>query len=143
MNSNKILIGGLLGGVTAFLMGFLIWGLALDGFMKSHSTAPAGLAKEELLMWAIALGSLALGFLFALIYGRWAGIKTLQTGALAGAAIGGLLGANADFMAYGMYNMTDMTMVIVDIVAYVVYGALIGAVVGWWMGRGSETVLAR
>ncbi|PSR13568.1 MAG: hypothetical protein DA408_08880 [Bacteroidetes bacterium] len=135
MNSNKILIGGLLGGVTAFLLGFLIWGLALDGFMKAHSMAPAGLAKEEPLMWSVALGSLAIGFLFSLIYGRWAGIKTIQTGATAGAVIGGLIGANSDFLAYGMYNMIDMTMVIVDIVAYVIYGALIGAVVGWWMGR--------
>jgi hypothetical protein len=138
MNTNKIIISGLVGGIAAFLIGFLIWGLALDSFMQAHNTAPAGAAREPMLMWAIIVGSLAYGLLYAVIYGRWANISTFRTGAIAGVLIGLLLAINYDFMSYAMMNMIDMTGLIVDILASGVYGALVGGVVGWMLGRGIE-----
>ena len=139
MNTNKILIAGVAGGIAAFLFGFLIWGLAMQGFMESHSLAPAGLEKEPMLMWAIIVGNLAFGFLYAIIYGRWAGIKTLKTGAVAGVVIGLLIGINYDFMTYAMMNVMDLTGVMVDIVVNAVYGGLVGGVVGWVLGMGKES----
>lgn len=139
MNTNKILIGGIAGGIAAFLFGFLIWGVAMQGFMESHSVAPKGLEREPMLMWAIIVGNLALGFLYSIIYGRWAGIKTLKTGAMAGIVIGLLIGINYDFMTYAMMNVMDFTGVLVDILVNAVYGALVGGVVGWVLGMGNES----
>lgn len=139
MNTNKILIAGVAGGIAAFLFGFLIWGLAMQGFMEAHSVSPAGAEKEPMLMWAIIVGNFALGFLYAIIYGRWAGIKTLKTGAIAGVVIGLLLGIHFDFMTYAMMNVMDMTGLLVDILVNGVYGGLVGGVVGWVLGMGKES----
>ncbi len=136
MDTNKILIGGVAGGVAAYLFGFVIWALALDSFSKAHSLAPAGLEKNPPEMWAMIVGCLALGFLYSVIYGRWAGISTLKTGAMAGAVIGLLMGINGDFMMYSMMNVTDLTGVIVDVLAYAVHGSLVGGVVGYVLGMG-------
>ena len=140
MNTNKILIGGVAGGVAAFLFGFLIWGFILAGFMEEHATAASKtIAKDPMLMWAIIVGNLAFGFLLAIIYGRWAGISTVKTGVIAGLVIGLLIGINFDFMTYAMMDVTDMTGVIVDVLANTVFGGLVGGVVGGVLGMGKDS----
>lgn len=71
--------------------------------------------------------------------GRWANIKTLKTGAIAGVVIDLLIGIYYDFMTYAMMNVMDFNGIIVDILVNAVYGGLIGGVVGWVLGMGKES----
>ena len=136
--NNKILIGGLIGGIAAFLLGWVIYGMALQGVMEANTTEAAKStmrAEEDMVWWAMILGNLALGFLFALIYGRWANISTFKTGAIAGAVIGLLWGLSFDLMMYSMSTLYTLTGVAIDVIAFAVMCALVGGIVAWWLGR--------
>ena len=137
MSTNKLLIAGLLGGVTAFILGWLFYGTLLMGFFEKNAGTATGVNRpmEEMVWWAMIVGHLAWGFLFAVIYGRWANISTFVTGAKAGAVIGALLGLGYDMIWYGTSNVMNLTATFVDILVTVVMSALIGGVVAWWLGR--------
>ncbi|MFK7846265.1 MAG: hypothetical protein AB8G77_13290 [Rhodothermales bacterium] len=136
MGNNKILIAGLVGGIVSFLTGFLIWGIALASFAEANAGPASGVTKEGMDFWAIILGSLAGGMMIAVIFGRWAHIKTAKTGATAGALIGILIGININFIMFGTTFITTLPLAIVDSIAYAVLYAIIGAVVGLMLGKG-------
>lgn len=139
MSTNKILIAGIIGGVVAFLLGYLIWGMLLSDFMKGNMGGEiTGFEKTEFVWWMMLLGNIAWGLLYAIIFGRWANIRTIQTGAIAGAVIALLIGVSYDFGLYSYSNMMNMTAVFVDILAGGVLGAVVGAVVAWVLGYGEK-----
>ncbi len=137
MNTNKILLAGLIGGVASFLLGWLVWGVVLMGFMKENAGSATGVmrADNEMIWWALILGNLAGGLLLAMIYGRWGSISTFVTGAKAGAVIGLLIGISYDMIMYATSNIMTMNGALVDIVANAVVTGLVGGVVGWFLGR--------
>jgi len=137
MNTNKILLAGLIGGAVSFLLGWLVWGVVLADFMKSNGGGATGVAKPEsdYIWWAMIVANLAGGLLLALIYGRWGQISTFVTGAKAGAVIGLLMSASYDMLWFGMSNIMNLNATLVDILASTVVTALIGGVVGWFLGR--------
>lgn len=136
--NNKILIGGLIGGVAAFLLGWVIYGMALRGIMEANTTEAAKAimrGDENMIFWALIVGNLALGYLLAIIYGRWANISTFQSGAIAGAVIGFLWALSFDMMMYSTSTLFTMTGMIIDIVAFAVMCAITGGIIAWWLGR--------
>lgn len=136
MVNSKILIAGLVGGIVSFLCGFLIFGIALDGFAEANGGAiDASKADADYKMWSIFLGAMASGFMMAMIFGRWASISTVKTGAIAGSIIGVLIGINFNFIMYGTTELMTMPLVIVNSIAYAALYALIGAAVAYMLGR--------
>ena len=138
MNSNKTLLAGLVGGLAHFLLGWAVWGGLLASFFARNAGTATGVSKATPEMWAIALGSLALGFLLSYIYGRWAGITTFKTGAIAGLIIGLLMGAFYDLIAYGTTNLMNLTAVLADIVVSGIVTAIVGGIVGLALGWGKK-----
>ena len=138
MITNKVLIAGLLGALVAFVLGWVIWGVLLVNFMEGTSGSATGVMRsdDEMVWWALVLGHLALGMLFALIFSRWAGISTFMTGAKAGAVIGGLMTIFFDMVMLATTHISTPTGAVVDIVASIVSSAITGGVIGWYLGRG-------
>ncbi len=130
MNTNKILLGALAGGVAYFFLGWLVYGILLQDIFSS----PAAVTKEPLEMWAMAVSCLLFGLLLSFIFGRWASISTFMTGAQAGAIIGGLASAWIDFSLFSMYNFVSLQQTLIDIVVGAVVAAITGGVVGWVLG---------
>lgn len=139
MNTNKIITAGLVGAVVAFLLGFLVYGMALASFFEANSGSATGVYRgdDEMLWIPMILGHITWGMLFALIYGRWATISTFATGAKAGAVIGFLVGATFDLINLGSTHISNSTAAIVDIIVMTVLSAIVGGVVGWFLGRGN------
>ncbi|MFM9946509.1 MAG: hypothetical protein ACKV1O_01095 [Saprospiraceae bacterium] len=137
MNTNKILLAGLIGGAASFLLGWLVWGIALQGFMKDNMGSATNVMRpeSEMIWWALIVGNLAGGLLLALIYGRWGSISTFLTGAKAGAVIGLLLGISYDMMWYATSNVMTLNGSLVDILANAVVTGVVGGIVGWFLGR--------
>jgi len=135
MSTQKILIAGVAGGVVFFLLGWLLYGILFMNFFEGQMGSASGVNKDPMDYWALIVGNIAWGILLAVIFGRWAGIKTLATGATAGAVIGLLAGISWDFTMYGTTNLSTMTGVIVDILIVTVMSAVTGAVVGMVLGR--------
>jgi uncharacterized membrane protein len=138
MNITKILIAGLIGGVVAFILGYLAWGLLLGDFFEANSGSASGVmrADEEMLWIPMILGHLSWGLFFALIFGRWANISTFVTGAKAGAVLGFLVSFTFDMINLGSTNLSTLTGAIVDILVMSIIAAIVGGVVGWYLGRG-------
>ncbi|MDQ3142898.1 MAG: hypothetical protein M3Q56_11705 [Bacteroidota bacterium] len=134
MNSNKILIGGLIGGVVFFLLGWLIYGIIFKEAMASP--IPGFMKPESEFIWpAMILSNLIWGYLFAYIFGKWGSISTAMGGAIAGATIGGMISLSYNLGFYAMSNMFTLNTMLMDVVIATIMSAIVGAVIGWWLGR--------
>lgn len=133
----KTLIGGLVAGVTAFLLGWIIYGMLLMDYFTNNMVKYEGLTKDPMEMWAIVVSNLALGLLLAYVF-NGSGVKTAGNGVASGALFFGLFAVGVDMMFYAQMNLISLQLICVDVLASLVMGALVGAVLGWWMGRGSN-----
>lgn len=134
----KVLIAALVGGVVAFLLGWLIWGTLLMGYYEASMIHYEGLMKTEgeMNLGLMFLSNLTLSLLMALLFQRM-GIKDLMGGAMTGALIGGLFFLSVDLGFLAMMNyFATTTVVLVDVLANIVWTACIGAVIGLLLGRG-------
>ncbi len=139
MNTNKILIAGLIGWVVALLCGFLAYDLLLGDFFSANTGSATGVlrADDEMEWIPMLLGHLTWGLFFALVFGRWANISTFVTGAKAGAVLGFLVVCSFDLINYGSTNIMNLTGVIADIVVMTLISTIVGGVVAWFLGRGN------
>lgn len=92
-------------------------------------------ADEEFVLWAMVVSNLLYGLLLAYIFVEWASISTWMTGAKAGAIIGFLMAGSMATGWFAMSNMHTMQSMIMDIVSNTIYSAVVGAALGWWLGR--------
>ena len=139
MNTNKFLIGGILGGIAYFLLGWVVWGMLLMNFMKDHMTEAAKSVMrpdENMIWWSLIVANLALGFLLAYIIGK-AGARSAGAGAGIGAVVGLLMSAAMSLFNYTFMDASDMTAMVVDVLAGTVVAAIVGAIIGWYYGRGA------
>ena len=144
MKNNKYFLAAIAGAVAFFLLGWLIYGVALMDFMAQHSGLSAEVQAQfnkpmdQMIWWAMIVSNLAAGFLIATIL-AWGNITTAAGGAKAGATIGLLMSMSYDFGFYGFSNMFTMTSLFADIAAGVVMSAIGGAVVAWVLGKGTAS----
>lgn len=140
--NNKVLVGGLIGGVVFFLLGWLIYGMLLTTMMKENTMPGIGRAEEEM-QWAfLVIGHLAFGFLIAYILNK-SNVYSFSSGATIGAVLGFLYTLAFNFIMYATTNyFTSMTGVFMDIIVATVMVAITAGVVGWWYGRGRPAVVA-
>ena len=141
MNTNKLLIGGIIGGIAYFLIGWLVWGMLLMNFMNEHTTA-AGKAvmrgDDHMIWWALIVGNLLWGFVLSYVLVK-SNVSSAGGGASTGAVLGLLISAAFNCMNYAFMDMTDgYSAVAVDIAASTVVGAVIGAIIGWYLGMGKK-----
>ncbi len=138
MNVKKVLLGGLAGGIAAFLAGWVIYGVILMDFMAAHKGSATGVDKAEMDLFHVFLGNLCLGLLLAYIYDRWAGINTFVSGAKAGATIGVLMCASFNLQFLGMTNIMTFAGAAVDVIGYTLLAAITGGAVGFVLGKLGE-----
>ncbi len=139
MNTNKILLGGLAGGVAFFLLGFLFYGILLMKFFEANSGSATGVMKDPPVWWALILGNIFWGLLLAVIFGRWASISTFAGGARAGAIIGLLASLSFDLTMFGTANLSTLPAAGVDVVVATIMSAIAGGVVGLVLGSGKSS----
>ena len=136
MDAKKFLTGAVAGGVTMFFLGFLIYSVLLDSFMRANGAAAA--MKVEPDFPYLVLSQLAWGAVVTLILGHWAGVSTLAGGLRAGAILGALLGLAIDFELFATMNTMNLQATLVDIVVQVVRFSITGGVVGYVIGMGGR-----
>lgn len=139
MNTNKFIIGGIIGGVAFFLLGWLVWGILLMDFMKNNAGTATGVMREQadMVWWALIVGNLFSGLFVSYVLNK-AGSASAGSGAATGAAIGLLVGAGFDFTFYGTSNIMNLNGFLVDIVANTIVTAIVGGIIGWYLGRGAK-----
>jgi hypothetical protein len=138
MNVQKIIIGGIIGGIVLFFLGWLVYGMLLMDFMakNSRSNPEAFRSETEMVWWAMIGGNLVMGMFYSYVIHR-IGTKTMSAGAITGATVAFLMSLGYNLMLYAQLDLWGKTAMAADVAASVVMGAIVGAVIGWWNGRGS------
>lgn len=132
--NNRVLVAALVGGVAAFLLGWLVWGILLMDMLRDINPQIEGVEKDPPNLVLIFVSNLVWALFYALIYSRWANISTFKSGLMAGAWIAGLIALSFDLMFLASTNMMSLNGALIDIVANVVVGGLVGGVIGWVLG---------
>ena len=135
MDTKRIVIGTLVGGVAMYVLGYLIFGLAFGAFYAANVGSATGVARETNLVWAVALGSLSYAALITLGIGSQTGSSNLAAGVKVGAVIGFLLWFTVDFTSYGNANVLNLTRTVVDPLLEIVRGGIAGGLIAVVLGK--------
>ncbi len=138
MDVKRFVIGTLVGGVTVFATGYLIFAMPpFRDFYAYAMTAGAatGVAREPQLVWAVALGALSYSALVTLAIASRDSSMSIGAGIRIGAVVGFLLWFTADFMFYGISNVGNLTSTVVDPLIELVPGAIAGGVIAVVLGK--------
>lgn len=135
MDTRRLLIGTLVGGIAMYVLGVVIFEWVFGGFYAANVGSATGVTREASLHWAVILGSLALGALITLAVESRPGRPTLGTGFMAGAVAGFLLWFGVDFLRYGMTNVPNLARTIVDPLLEIVRNGATGAIIVAVLGR--------
>lgn len=128
MFTKQNLLATLAGFVTMFLLGFVIWGMALTGFFQEHSINDVMKDPPDLI--TIALGNLIATFALSSLYGKWArGVHSLSEGFQFGLWIGIFVGLGLGLLWCGTTELMDTTGYVVEAVLDILFYAIIGAVI--------------
>lgn len=142
MNANKLLIGGIVGGVAFFFLGWIIYGMLLMNVMTECGGPGAAAIQKPMEYWAIAISCLIYGFFIAWVFSRYAATPSVGTALQHGAIMGLLIAGTFDFSFYSMTTLLTMKGLLIDVAAYAVYTGLGAAIIAWVMGRGNKTAAA-
>jgi hypothetical protein len=141
MNSQKFIVGGIVGGIVYFILGWLIFGMLLKDFMASNASSGTMRADADIVWWALIVGNLCLGFLLAYVIGKSG--ASAGKGAAVGFVLGLLVSLGYDLIMYATSTvMTSLKGVAADVAATVVMSTITGAVVGYVLGMSKKTVVA-
>ena len=137
--STKLLIGGLLGGIMAFLCGWVIYGQFMYDFFQNSMIQVPGMLKNTMnpgiKEWvSLMISQFSLGFLMAFVLGKFREMDAVK-GLIAGAIIMLLISLYMNCSLFFQLNLFGKKMIIADALVSLVYGGLIGLVTGWYMGR--------
>jgi len=81
--------------------------------------------KDPQVIWAIALGTLSYR----------AGSTTIVEGLKTGAIVGFLMWFGADFIFYGIFNISNLTLTFVDSLLELIRGGITGAIIATVLGQ--------
>jgi uncharacterized membrane protein len=131
MNTKNFLIGGIVGGIVFFLLGWLFYGNLLVNFFHDHPGAATNVDRpmDQMVWWSLVLGNLLFGFLLSYVFAK-AGVATLTNGLITGAIVGFLVCAAIDLTMYGTTNISSKQAMAADIATTTVMAAIAGAVIG-------------
>ena len=135
MDTKRILIGTLVGGVAMYALGYLIFELAFGGFYATNVGSASGVFRDSDLQWAVALGSLSLAALVTLAIESRPGPLTIGKGFSTAAVVGFLLWLGVDFIRYGGTNVPNLRRTLVDPLLEIVRNGAVGAIIAAVLAR--------
>jgi hypothetical protein len=135
MDMKRLAVGTVVGGITMFVVGYLIFELGFGAYYAANVGAATNVFRESTLAWASALGGLAFGALLTYVLLDSSGPLTIASGFIKGAIVGFLAWVSVDLVYYGATNVWTFTMVIVDPLLELVHSGIGGAVIAAALAR--------
>lgn len=135
MNTKKFLIGGIVGGIIYFLLGWVFYGNLLSDFFMKNAGSATGVSRamDQFIWWSLALGNIFGGFLLAYVFIK-SNVNSISGGLVTGAIVGLFTSLSYDLIMYGTSNLMTSTGVMGDVGTFTVMSAITGGIVGWICG---------
>ncbi len=134
---SKILIGGFIAAVISFFLGWLVFGILLHDFYDANTIHYEGLNREAPIMWALIVANLASGLLLAYIMDV-SGANSISKGFICGLIVFFLMTLSFDMFFVSFMRLMRLRMALVDVTANALFGAVVGAIVGYWYSRSTK-----
>jgi hypothetical protein len=132
----RVLTATLVGSITIFLLGYLIFGILLEPYTKVDEIQYTGLHKVPPDFLLLMLKNIVQAFLLVYIFEYLAGIRTFLGGMKVGAIIMFLTTLSLNLNLLSILNLHNgLTANILDIVGETVRMALGGGIMGAVLGR--------
>ncbi len=132
MDTKRLAIGTVVGGIAMFAVGYLIWDIAFDYYAAAVDAA--GIAREPQLFWVIAVSNVPFAALVTLAIER-GGSSTIGGGVKVGAMVGFLVWSGVALVHYGSMTAFDLTATILDPLLSGVHFGIGGGVIAAVLGR--------
>jgi len=129
MDFKRLVTGTLVGGITLYVLGYLIFDVGVESFYAANAGSATGVVRDPQLLWAVLLGTFAYAALITLAIGSRSGTATAGSGAQVGAVVGFLLWVTTDFILYGITNISNLTRTVVDPLLELVRAGIAGGIV--------------
>lgn len=129
MNAKNFIVGGIVGGIVDFLMGWLVYGL----FLKDTFPKPDGDGVENMMF--IFLGCMAFGFLISYVFSQGQGISSCMAGIKMAIGIALFMGLSNQFFRHMYQDTFDIKLMLIDVAATLVLGTFVGAAVAVVNGK--------
>lgn len=131
MDTKKLLMGTVVGGVTYFILGFIIYGILLVDMMQGGCMR----ADADMVWGALIAGNFGFAALLTYVFLK-SGTSGFGAGAQVGAAVAFLVALSVDLMMYATTTaMTSMTMLATDVAGSTVMGGVAGGVIAMVIGK--------
>ncbi|NKI31631.1 hypothetical protein [Croceivirga thetidis] len=128
MFSKSNLLATLAAAFVMFLLGWAIWGFALEDFFESHTISDV--MKDEPNPILILVSNLIGAFILSSIYRKWArGQHGIKEGPEFGIAVGAFTGLSMGLMWYATSNWMNFTGHLAEVIIEIMYYALVGIVI--------------
>jgi len=131
----RLIIGTVVGGITLYILGYIIWDMLFAEFYAANAGSATGVVKDPQAIWALALGTLSYAALLTLAIETRADSATIVDGLKIGALVGFLMWFGADFIIYGVWNLSSLTTTIVDPLLELIRAGISGAVIAGVLGN--------
>ncbi|NNE65619.1 MAG: hypothetical protein HKN33_03560 [Pyrinomonadaceae bacterium] len=132
----KIIVASIAGGIVLFVLGSVMYGLFLDGFMQASMVQYEGLVLNPPNFVPLGLYNLVLAWFITFVFDYWAEIRTAAGGAVGGGLImfANALWTDLSFLAFmNVYN--NLWFVAADIAVVTFMGVVAGSVIGLILGK--------
>ncbi|HZV69959.1 MAG TPA: hypothetical protein VFG10_10460 [Saprospiraceae bacterium] len=134
--NNKFWIGGVIGFIAFFLLGYVVYVLALGTTLQAH-TMP-GVSREEMDWVHLLLGNIAYGFAISYILSK-SNTSSFGGGATTCLITGLLIILGADLISFATTKIiSDTTGLFLDVAAFGFMFAVVGGIVGAYRGMGAK-----
>jgi hypothetical protein len=138
------LVSGLATSISSLLLNTAAYVLVLKDIYRAYPAGSEEFMKQlhrpagQLIVWAMAVTSLAMGFLVATAM-KWSGARTLASGLKRGFVFAALFWGSVNFGLYASSNFFSSTAVFIDYACSVTAMTLSAALAAWLLGQGKRT----
>ena len=135
-------LSGLVTSAANLVLHAAVYFLFLKEFYRAHPAGTQEFVKQlhrgpdELVGWAMAVTSLAMGFLITTVI-KWSGATTFLSGLRKGCILGLLYWGSVNFALYASSHFFSRESVFVDFVCSSTVMTIAAAVSAWMLGRGA------
>ena len=137
MDLSKFFIGTVIGGISYFFLGWLVFGILLRGLtaLPEDVAAVVEIPEEDFRISLMIISCFITAALHTLILMRWAKVSTFLGGLKVSAIIGGLITLSVGLSMASMFKMNTVDQVIINAIGDIVCSGLMGGMIGWYLGK--------